>query len=206
MGLYDRSILPTLLDFAMRQPPIPKQREKVVPKAEGRVLEIGIGSGLNLAFYDQSKVTRFFGLDPSLRLRRRALARAREAGVEVEFLGLRGEQIPLDDAAVDTVVTTFTLCTIPDAMAALGEMRRVLRPGGRLLFAEHGRAPDPEVVRWQDRLNPYWQRLAGGCNLNRKIDDLVRSAGFALGDLEESYLPGPRPWSYHYWGTAWRQD
>ncbi len=204
MGIYDRFVLPPVLDFAMRQPPIPKQREKVVPLAEGRVLEIGIGSGLNLSYYDQSKLTKLWGLDPSMELRKRAIGRSREAGVEVEFIGLSGESIPLDDGSADTVVTTFTLCTIPDAGAALREMHRVLRPGGRLLFAEHGRAPDADVVRWQDRINPYWQRVAGGCNLNRKIDDLVREAGFTVQELEQSYLPGPRPWAYHYWGTGVR--
>lgn len=204
MGIYDRYVLPRMLDFAMQQPPIPKQREKVVPLAEGRVLEIGIGSGLNLAYYDRSKITKLWGLDPSMELRKRAAARSRETGVDVDFIGLSGESIPLDDASADTVVTTFTLCTIPDAAAALREMHRVLRPGGRLLFAEHGRAPDADVVRWQDRINPVWQKLAGGCNLNRKIDDLVQEAGFRVEGLEHDYLPGPRPWTYNYWGTGVR--
>lgn len=202
MGFYERWVLPSVLDFAMRQPPIPKQREKVVPRARGRVLEIGIGSGLNLAYYDKANVTRILGLDPSLELRRRAVDRSRQAGLEVDFIGLSGEEIPLEDASVDTVVTTFTLCTIPDVHAALGEMRRVLRPEGELLFAEHGRAPDADVERWQDRLNPFWQRVAGGCNLNRRIDDLIRSAGFEVRELEKSYLPGPRPMTYNYWGVG----
>lgn len=204
MGFYDRLVLPKVLDYAMRQPPIPKQREKVVPLAEGRVLEIGIGSGLNLAFYDQSKVEKLWGLDPSMELRRRAAARARESGIDVDFIGLSGENIPLDDGSADTVVTTFTLCTIPDAAAALREMYRVLRPGGRLLFAEHGRAPDADVVRWQDRINPIWQKVAGGCNLNRNIDEMVQNAGFRVEALEQAYLPGPRPWTYNYWGTGVR--
>ncbi len=204
MGIYDRWILPPMLDYAMRQPPIPKQREKVVPLAEGRVLEIGIGSGLNLAYYDVGKMTKLWGLDPSMELRKRAIERSREAGLEVEFIGLSGESIPLEEGAADTVVTTFTLCTIPDAGAALREMHRVLRPGGRLLFAEHGRAPDEDVARWQDRLNPFWRKVAGGCNLNRKIGELVRGAGFTMETLEQSYLPGPRPWTYNYWGTGVR--
>lgn len=204
MGLYDRYVLPKMLDFAMRQPPIPKQREKVVPLAEGRVLEIGIGSGLNLSYYDQSKISKLWGLDPSMELRKRCVARSRECGLEVDFIGLSGECIPLDDGSADTVVTTFTLCTIPDAVAALREMHRVLRPGGRLLFAEHGRAPDQGVVRWQDRINPFWQKIAGGCNLNRKIDELVKESGFRIEGLEQSYLPGPRPWTYNYWGTGVR--
>ena len=204
MGLYDRWILPRVLDFAMRQPPIPKQREKVVPLAEGHVLEIGIGSGLNLAYYDQSKVTKLWGLDPSMELRKKAVERSAESGMEVEFIGLSGEDIPLESGSAETVLTTFTLCTIPDAGAALKEMYRVLRPGGQLLFAEHGRAPDQDVVRWQDRINPVWQHVAGGCNLNRKIDVLVEEAGFTVRDLEQSYLPGPRPWTYNYWGAGVR--
>lgn len=203
MGVYDRWILPRILDYAMRQPPIPKQRDKVVPRAEGRILEIGIGSGLNLAYYDREKVSKLWGLDPSMELRRLAERRSAEAGLEVDFVGLSGESIPLDDAAVDTIVCTYTLCTIPDPRAALAEMRRVLRPGGRILFSEHGRAPDPEVVAWQDRINPYWNKIAGGCNLNRKVDDLLTNAGFTI-ELEQAYLPGPRPWSYNYWGAGIR--
>jgi ubiquinone/menaquinone biosynthesis C-methylase UbiE len=204
MGLYDRYILPRVIDLAMRQEPVMRQRRKVVPQASGRVLEIGIGSGLNLAFYDRARVTKLWGLEPSEELRRVARDRAREAGLEVEFLGLPGESIPLEDASVDTVVTTYTLCTIPGVAQALHEMRRVLVPGGALLFSEHGRAPDPGVVRWQDRLNRAWGWIGGGCNLNRPIADLIRGAGFDLADLETMYLPGPRPMTYTYWGRAVR--
>jgi ubiquinone/menaquinone biosynthesis C-methylase UbiE len=204
MGLYERFLLPKVLDFAMRQEPIARQRAKVVPLATGRVLEIGIGSGLNLSFYDRAKLAKLWGLDPSLELQKVARKRAAEAGIDVEFLALSGEAIPLDDASVDTVVTTYTLCTIPDAPRALGEMRRVLRPGGQLLFSEHGRAPDASVVRWQDRLNPVWKKIGGGCNLNRPMAELIGDAGFAVRSLQTMYLPGPRPMTFTYWGSAER--
>jgi len=204
MGLYDRLVLPRLLDFAMRQKPISMQRQKVVPQARGRVLEIGIGSGLNLAFYDRGRVAKLWGLEPSEALRRIAHERARAAGIEVEFLGLPGEQIPLEDASVDTVVTTYTLCTIPGVERALGEMRRVLVPGGSLLFSEHGRAPDAGVARWQDRLDRIWGQVAGGCHLNRAIADLIGNAGFRMAEADTMYVPGPRPFTYTYWGRAQR--
>lgn len=202
MGLYDRYVLPRLLDFAMRQKPIMMQREKVVPQAAGRVLEIGIGSGLNLAFYDRGRVVKLWGLDPSEELRRIARERATAAGIEVEFLGLPGEQIPLDAGSVDTVVSTYTMCTIPDVARALGEMRRVLAPGGTLLFSEHGRAPDASVARWQNRLDGFWGKIAGGCHLNREIATLLRDARFRVDALDTAYLPGPRPFTFTYWGRA----
>ena len=161
MGFYDKYVLPRFLDMAMQQGPITKQRAKVVPRAEGRILEIGIGSGLNLPFYDRDKIDKLWGLDPSLELQAMARRRACEAGIDVDFLGLSGEDIPLDAESVDTVMVTYTLCTIPDVATALGEMRRVLRKNGRLVFAEHGRAPDHSVARWQNRLNNTWRRMAG---------------------------------------------
>jgi ubiquinone/menaquinone biosynthesis C-methylase UbiE len=204
MGLYDRYVLPKVLDFAMRQKPITLQRQKVVPQASGRVLEIGIGSGLNLAFYDCTRVKKLLGLDPSEELRRLARERARAANVDVEFLGLPSEQIPLEDASVDTVLSTYTLCTIPDVARALGEMRRVLAPGGVLIFSEHGRAPDASVQRWQNRLDGVWGKIAGGCHLNRSIADLIGGAGFQIDSLDTMYLPGPRPFTYTFWGRASR--
>ena len=204
MGLYDRFVLPKLLDFAMRQKPIMLQRQKVVPQARGRVLEIGIGSGLNLGFYDRAQVRRLWGLDPSEELRRLARERARAAGIDVEFLGLPSEQIPLEDESVDTVLSTYTLCTIPDVSRALAEMRRVLAPDGALIFSEHGRAPDGHVARWQDRLDRVWGKIAGGCHLNRSIAELIGDAGFRIDTLETMYLPGPRPFTYTFWGRAVR--
>ena len=204
MGFYERTVLPALLDFAMRQPPITKQRQKVVPRARGRVLEVGIGSGLNLSFYDPQKVEAVWGLDPSLELQKRARARAERAQIGVELIGLSGEQIPVEEAFFDTVLVTYTLCTIPDVARALGEMARVLKPGGELIFCEHGLAPDARVERRQHSWNRWWPRVAGGCNLNRRIPDLVRAAGFDLRELNAAYIPGLKPLAYNYWGVATR--
>lgn len=201
-SLYERWILPRVIDFAMGQKPFTRQREKVVPRARGRVLEIGMGSGLNLGFYDPGRVESIVGIEPSAELRALSAARAKDTALPVELLDASAEAIPLGDASIDTVVTTYTLCTIPDAPRALAEMRRVLRPGGELLFSEHGLAPDEDVRRWQDRLNPLWRRIGGGCNLNRPIDSLIRGAGFALPAVETMYVPGPRPMTYTYWGAA----
>ena len=202
MSDYDRHILPHVIDLACGMKPIRYQRAKVVPQAHGRVLEIGIGSGLNLPFYDAAKVEKLWGLEPADEIRRMAEKAAKTSPFPVEFIGLPGETIPLDSGSIDTVVTTYTLCTIPDAVAALREMRRVLRPGGQLLFSEHGRAPDAAVRRWQDRLTPLWKRIGGGCHLNRDIPELLRQGGFALPWLETMYIPGPRPMSFNYWGAA----
>lgn len=203
MGLYERYVLPFMIDKACGAPPVLKQREKVVPHAEGRVLEVGMGSGLNLAFYDPSRVERVFGLEPSEGMRRRAQANLARSPVEVEWLDLPGEEVPLDDHSVDSVVLTYTLCTIPDFRAALAQMRRVLRPGGHLLFCEHGEAPDASVRRWQARINPFWRRVAGGCNLNRPIPRCLEEAGFEIEQLDTLYLPNtPRIAAFNYWGRA----
>ena len=202
MNLYDRYLLPYLIDFACGIEPVQRQRAKIVPRAQGRVLEIGIGTGRNLAFYDKAKLQKLCGLDPAAQMHRLARKRMRQAGLEVELIGLPAEQIPLPDASFDTVLITYTLCTIPDAVAALREMRRVLAPGGTLLFCEHGAAPDPGVRRWQDRINPLWKPIAGGCHLNRDIPALLREGGFRIDELETMYLPGPRPMTYNYWGSA----
>lgn len=201
---YERHLLPYLLDFACGLKPIRRQREKVVPLAQGRVLEVGIGTGLNLPFYDRSRVTAIVGLDPALTMHRLAVKRSRRAGVELELVGLSAEAIPRGDATFDTVLVTYTLCSIPDPVAALREMRRVLKPDGRLLFCEHGRAPDASVRRWQERLQPYWGPLAGGCQLGRDIPALLAQAGFACPGMQSAYLPGPRPLAFNYWGEALR--
>jgi len=204
MGFYDRHILPPLLDLAMRQPPIMKQRAKVVPRAHGKVLEIGIGSGLNLSFYDPSRVEAVWGIDPSLELQKRARVRAEKAGVDVEFIPLSGEQIPIESGFFDSVLVTYTLCTIPDVAAALREMARVLKPGGELIFAEHGLSPDSDVARRQHSWNRWWPKFSGGCSLTRRPPDLLRDAGFQVGAIDTMYLPGPRLLTYNYWGVATR--
>jgi ubiquinone/menaquinone biosynthesis C-methylase UbiE len=179
-----------------------RQREKVVPLARGRVLEIGIGSGLNLPYYDARKVSKLWGLDPSPEMTRIAERSARAVPFDVDFIGLPGEEIPLDNHSVDTIVMTYTLCSIPDTQMALQQMARVLKPGGSLVFCEHGAAPDPEVRRWQDRITPIWKRLGGGCHLNRAIPELIAQGGFRITALETMYIPGWRPASFNYWGTA----
>ena len=204
MSFYEKYILPPMLDFAMRQEPIMRQRGKVIPRAHGTVLEIGVGSGLNLSYYDTDKVTKIYGLDPSEELQVRARARAAEAGLDVDFLLLGGESIPLDDASIDTVTMTYTLCTIPDGAKALSEMKRVLKPGGELIFCEHGRAPDENVARWQDRVSPLWGKISGGCKLNVKVDEVLGDAGFQVKAMDNLYLPGPRIATYNYWGSAIR--
>ncbi len=203
MGFYSSWLFPRLLDRIMRQQQMLPFRQRIGKAASGRVLDVGIGSGLNLPFYG-GQTERVFGIDPSSELLRFAEERARMTSTPVELLRGSGEALPIDDKSIDTVVVTFTLCTVTNAATVLAEVRRVLRPGGRLLFAEHGRAPEAGVARWQDRLTPVWRRLAGGCHLNRKPDDLIRSAGFRLDSLETGYLKGPRPMVFVYAGSAGR--
>jgi len=200
MGFYQNQILPRLIHSAMRREDLKAYRQRVVSAAAGRVLEIGIGSGLNMPFYGAG-VTEVIGLDPSAQLLAMA-QRVVRPGIPIDFIEGSAESIPLENASVDTVLTTWTLCSIPDAARALREMRRALRPGGVLLFAEHGRAPEAGVRWWQDRLTPLWKWLGGGCHLNRPIGDLIASAGFRLDRLENSYLGRPRPLTYMYEGSA----
>jgi SAM-dependent methyltransferase len=202
MGIYDKHILPRVIHFACGMKPNMLQREKVVPMAHGVVLEVGIGSGLNIPFYDANRVTKVLGLDPSPDITRIARKAAAEAAVDVEFINLPGEEIPLDDNSVDTVLFTYTLCTIPDTEAALRNMARVLKPGGELLFCEHGAAPDPKVRSWQDRIDPTWGYVAGGCHLNRDIPALIEQGGFNISDIKTQYLPGPKFLTFNYWGSA----
>ncbi len=203
MGFYGRHILPKVLNWSCGMKPVQKQRQKVVPLAEGCVLEIGIGSGLNLPYYDPEKIKRVIGLDPAEEMLTYAKRKSESVHFTVEYLALQGDNIPLEPKSVDTVLVTYTLCTIPDAIAALEGMRQVLKQSGRLIFCEHGKAPDEAIRRWQDRLNPLWGRLAGGCNLNRDIPALIEAAGFSIDNLETMYLPGsPRFAGFEYWRSA----
>ena len=198
---YERNVLPWLIDLACGMKSVGEQRRKVIPQAQGRVLEIGIGTGLNLPFYDTGRVIELVGVEPSLRMHHLALKRSRAARLPVEMVGITAEKLPLADHIFDTVVSTYTLCTIPDPVAALREVCRVLAPGGRLLFSEHGRAPDENVRKWQSRIQPFWSPLAGGCKLDRDIPAILKEAGFDP-QVQSMYIPGPRIVSYHYWGEA----
>jgi ubiquinone/menaquinone biosynthesis C-methylase UbiE len=200
MGFYQDQIVPLLINASMRQKNLAAYRSRVVPAAEGRVLEIGMGSGLNLPFYS-SNARQVLGLDPSPKLLAMARRASRSGSRSVEFIEGSAEKIPLEDASVDTVMTTWTLCSIPAVLDALYEMRRVLRPTGRLLFVEHGQAPDPNV-RWWQRLTPVWRRVGGGCHLNRAIRALIEDAGFQFDRLETGYMRGPKPMTFMYEGSA----
>lgn len=200
MSFYRERVLPHLIQMSMKQEHFEPYRRRAVGAARGRILEIGVGSGLNLPLYQSG--THVVGLDPSAKL----LSMAREATADrsqtIELIEGSAESIPLPDHEFDTVVTTWTMCSIPDLRKALGEVRRVLKTDGRLVFAEHGRAPEPSVVRWQDALTPVWKRIGGGCHLNRPIDELIVAAGFRVDGLETGYMKGPKPMTFMYEGQA----
>ena len=203
MSFYDKYILPSFLNCACGSKPIKYQRSKVVPLAEGVVLEVGIGSGLNIPYYDSTKISAIIGLDPSEELNNMAKKVAADKSLEVDFILGSAEAIPLPDNHVDSVLVTYTLCTIPDALSASKEMRRVLKPDGKMIFCEHGLAPDAGVAKWQARIDPYWEKIAGGCHLNRDIPQLIQSAGFNIQSMEQMYLPStPKFAGYNYWGVA----
>jgi ubiquinone/menaquinone biosynthesis C-methylase UbiE len=203
MSWYDRYVLPRLIDAACSQPPMQALRARYVPRAAGDVLEMGIGSGLNLVHYS-SAVRSITGLDPAIELTARAETRARRIAAPVTLLRVSGEEIPAPDARFDSLVCTWTLCSIPNVHAALREMRRVLKPGGRLFFVEHGRAPEPGVQRWQRRLEPLWKKIGGGCHLTRAADELIAAAGFRIVEREAGYQPGPRFAAFMTHGVAER--
>lgn len=203
MSFYEDRILPHIIDCACSMGQVMKLRSEVVPRARGRVLEVGMGSAINLQFYRADQVEMVYGLEPSEGMRRKARPNLEKSPVRVEWLDLPGEKIPLEKDSVDTVLLTFTLCTIPDWHAALEQMWRVLKPGGELLFLEHGESPDERTRKWQHRITPGWKKLAGGCHLNRHIADLIRQGGFQIEELENLYIPrAPRIAGYIYKGRA----
>jgi len=201
MSFYEEHVLPRLIDLVMRRRDLAPYRERTISAARGRVLEIGIGSGLNLPLYGKA-VSEIIGLDPSSRLLAMAHQAGGRAATPLKLIAGSAASTPLDDRSVDTIVTTWTMCSVPQIEQAVREMRRLLKPGGRLLFVEHGRAPDPRVRWWQDHLNPFWKPIAGGCHLNRAIDKLITENGFRIETLSNSYMSGPRPMGYMYEGSA----
>lgn len=204
MNLYERYILPKAIDLACGTGHVMKARARIVPQASGKVLEIGIGSGLNLAFYDPKKVSAIVGVDPAAQMETLTKQRAASLTIPVDMITSDIQGIHAQPESFDTIVMTFTLCSIANPIAALKEMVKVLKPEGRLLFCEHGLAPDPTIERWQHRLTPLWKPLAGGCHLNRDIPTLITAGGFTIKDLRSEYLPGPRAMSYVYSGSAYK--
>ena len=203
MSLYDKYVLPKFLNCACGSKPVEYQRKKVVPNAEGIVLEVGIGSGLNLPFYDNSKVTQIWGLDPSEELSSMAKETAKNLDIDVKFISSGAEDIPLPDNYFDTALVTYTMCTIPEVIRANVEIKRVLKNTGKLIFCEHGKAPDLNIAKWQSRIDPIWGKLAGGCHLNRDIPSLLEDSGYKIIELDQMYLPStPKVAGYNYWGFA----
>lgn len=203
MNLYERFLLPSLVTGACSCSPIDKQRQKIVPGAEGVVLELGFGAGLNLPHYDASKVRKLYALEPSPGMVKRARRAVARSPIDVEILAETAESLSLGTNSVDTVLVTYSLCTIPDAVTALEAARRALKPGGRLLFCEHGLSPDQGVQRWQKRIEPVWKVIGGGCHLSRDIPGLIKTAGFSIDTLDTMYLPKSPKWAaYNYWGSA----
>jgi len=202
MGLYNKYILPKIIDWTCSQNPNRKQREKVVPLASGNVLEIGIGSGLNLPFYDKENVKHLTAIDPSIELWNKNSNKIDQLPFEFEFMQAYAEDIPVDNNSFDTVLFTYTLCSIPDTEKAFDEIKRVLKTNGQLIFCEHGKAPDKSVQKWQNTINPIWKKFAGGCTLNRDIPSIIETNGLKIKKMDTMYIPGWRPASFNFWGTA----
>jgi ubiquinone/menaquinone biosynthesis C-methylase UbiE len=202
MSFYEKYFLPKLLDCCCGMEGFQKKRAQIIPRVTGRVLEIGIGSGLNFDFYDFDKVTEIIGVDPALSSLALAKSRAKELNSKVSFLETTAESIDLESSTFDSVVIGYSLCTIPNPMHALAEANRLLKPDGSLFFMEHGLAPEPNIQKWQHRITPFWKKIAGGCNLNRNIEELILSGGFEFKDLKKKYIKGPKIASYLYYGEA----
>ena len=201
--LYEKMVLPKLCDKCCGTKPINYQRKKVVPLAKGVVLEVGIGSGLNIPFYNKNNIEKIIGLDPSEELNVLAKRVADDNGIQIDFLINGAEDIDLPDSSVDTILITYTLCTIPNLKKSMSEMKRVLKPGGKFIFCEHGIAPDVNIIKWQRRINPIWGIFFGGCNINRNIPKIISESGFNISNLNQMYLPStPKIVGYNYWGEA----
>ena len=203
MSLYDRYILPHLLNCTCNQKPVIHQRRKVVPHAKGNILEIGIGSGLNIPFYEAEGIDKIWGIDPTEELVAMAKNQVKDDTPDIELIISKAEEIDFDDAFFDTILMTYTMCTIINLSEAFTELKRVIKPTGKLIFCEHGMAPDKNVIKWQNRINTFWPKISGGCNINKEIPSIIESSGFSILDLENMYLPKtPKVLGYNYWGTA----
>ena len=203
MNFYEKYILPLLIHWSCSTKQIMNQRKKVVPIAKGTVLEIGIGTGLNLPFYNLNNINKIIGLEPSKKMHFKAKEAAKINNINLELIDLYAEDIPLEENSVDTIVITYTLCSINKIGDALKEFRRVLKSDGTFIFCEHGKSPDENVLKWQNRINPYWKQIAGGCNLNKNIPEILKQNEFEIENLKTMYLPStPKIFGYNYWGTA----
>jgi len=202
MGLYNKYILPKAIDWACRQNPTRKQREKIIPLAKGKVLEIGIGSGLNLPFYDKKNVKHLTAIDPYIEIWNQNKFDVKGLPFDFNFIKTSAEDIPMDNNSFDYVVITYTLCSIPDTTKTFEEIKRVLKVNGQLLFCEHGKAPDKSVQKWQNIINPIWKKLGGGCTLNKYIPSIIENNGLKINKMETMYIPGWKPASFNYWGSA----
>ena len=205
--MYDKYILPYVLNCTCGQKPFIKQRQKLVPMAKGKVLEVGIGSGLNMPYFDTSKVISVVGIDPSVELIQLAEKRIDDSMPDVDFVISKAEEMQFNDNSFDTVLITYTMCTVDDVSASLMQIKRVLKSDGQLLFCEHGLAPDEKIVKWQNRINKFWPTISGGCNINKNIPHLIGEAGFTIPNMEQMYLPKtPKILGYNYWGTALKAE
>ena len=205
--MYDKYILPYVLNCTCGQKPFVKQRQKLVPMAKGKVLEVGIGSGLNMPYFDTSKIISVVGIDPSEELIQLAEKRIDDSMPDIDFVISKAEEMQFNDNSFDTVLITYTMCTVDDVLASLMQIKRVLKSDGQLLFCEHGLAPDEKIVKWQNRINKFWPTISGGCNINKNIPHLIGEAGFTMPNMEQMYLPKtPKIFGYNYWGTALKAE
>ena len=200
--LYNKYVCPHLINYAMKMKPFRKQREKVIPSASGRVLEIGIGSGLNFNYYNKENVSEVFAVEPDSILLEKAQQNAKINNINLNIQQLKAEELPFDNNSFDTIISTYTMCSIPGLSSAMSEINRVVKPNGKLLFSEHGKSPDMNVFKWQKRMNGIQKRIAGGCHLDVDIPNEIIKANFKLNKIDSMYVPGPKFLSYHYWGVA----